>query len=298
MDLRHLRYFVAVAEAQNVSRAADRLHLSQPSLSRQVHDLERELAVALFERTGRNLRLTGAGEDLLVHARRVLDQAGAFRERARAISGGAAGVLRVGAPTQSLQRFFPRMIQRFRRTMPMVDVHLTEGNSSSLIQMLRDGDLHLAFTTYAPEFGASCRPGGTVRLFVVVEGKRHRGDAIEISALEDVPLLLLQRGYGTRDVFDATCRVARIRTNVFLESNASATLLALAKAGCGWAILSGTVVIPREGFRVRVLTHDGKPVEVQTAIHWNPRRFLPAYAERFAKDFSELASRELGMRQG
>src|SRR5215510_2073952 len=94
MELRHLRYFVAVAEAGNVSKAAAALHLSQPALSRQIHDLEAELNVALFERSGRRLRLTGAGEDLLGYGRRVLDQAGAFRERARAIGSGEAGLLR------------------------------------------------------------------------------------------------------------------------------------------------------------------------------------------------------------
>src|SRR5262245_64326286 len=118
MDLRHLRYFVAVAETQNVSKAAVALRLSQPALSRQIHDLEAELQIALFERAGRNLRLTGAGEDLLAYGRRALDSAGAFRDRARAIGSGEAGVLRAGATPQSLQRLFPPIIQRFRRLMP------------------------------------------------------------------------------------------------------------------------------------------------------------------------------------
>lgn len=293
MDLRHLRYFVAAAEHGNVSRAAIALHVSQPALSRQIHDLEAELGLKLFERAGRGLRLTGAGVDLLGHARRALDQAGAFRERARAIGSGDAGVLRAGATPQSLQRLFPPIIQRFRRLMPGVDVRLVEGDSAALITALRRGDLHLAFTSYQPEFGATSLSGGTVRLYVV--GHRRglaRAGPVEIRALEDEPLLLLQRGYGSRDLFDAACRVARIRTNIFLESNAAATLLALAKAGCGLAVLPSTVSLPRQGFAVRLLVQDGKPLGVATAVHWNPRHLLPPYAERFAQALAEHARRE------
>ena len=297
MELRHLRYFVAVAETENVSKAAVALHLSQPALSRQIHDLEAELKVALFERTGRNLRLTGAGEDLLAYGRRVLDQAGAFRERARAIGGGKAGVLRVGATPQTLQRLFPTIIQRYRRIMPAVELRLTEGDADTLVEALRRGDLHLAFTGYQPEFGAACAPAGTVPMLVIGDGRqrvrvRTTRAVIEIGELEDLPLLLLHSGYGSRTLFDAACRVARIRTSVFLESNAPDTLLALVKAGCGLAVLPGTVSLPRDGFTVRKLVQDGKAVEMPVVVHWNPRHFLPPYAERFAADLAQHARRE------
>ncbi len=292
MELRHLRYFVAVAEVGNVSKAAAALRLSQPALSRQIHDLEAELKVALFERTGRNLRLTGAGEDLLAYGRRVLDSAGAFRERARAIGSGEAGVLRAGATPQSLQRLFPPIIQRFRHLMPDVDVRLVEGDAATLIEHLRRGDLHLAFTGYQPEFGASCLPCGSLRILLIGVGQRPRARTIEIRELEDQPLLLLQRGYGSRDMFDAACRVAHIRTSIFLESNAPATLLALVKARCGLAVLPSTVTLPREGFFARVLVQDGKPLGLPLAVHWNPRHLLPPYAERFASALAERARRE------
>ena len=300
MELRHLRYFVAVAETENVSKAAVALHLSQPALSRQIHDLEAELKVALFERTGRNLRLTGAGEDLLAYGRRVLDQAGAFRERARAIGGGQAGVLRVGATPQTLQRLFPAIIERFRCIMPAVELRLTEGNADALVEALRRGDLHLAFTGYQPEFGAACVPAGAVPMLIIDDGRqrvRGRRGTIEIGELEDVPLLLLHSGFGSRTLFDAACRVARIRTSVFLESNAPDTLLALVKAGCGLAVLPGSVSLPRDGFTVRKLLQDGKPLLMPVVVHWNPRHFLPPYAERFATMLADHARREYSGRR-
>src|SRR5215471_16134487 len=166
MELRHLRYFVAVAEnGGNVSRAAGKIRISQPALSRQVHDLESELGVVLFERAGRRLYLTGAGEDLLAYGRKVLNEAAAFRERARILHGGDTGVLRVGATPQSLQRLFPAVLGRFRRALPGVDVRLIEGNSAVLLELIRQGQLHLALTTYAPELRSAARLVGALPLF-------------------------------------------------------------------------------------------------------------------------------------
>ena len=114
MELRHLRYFVSVAEASGVSRAALRVHISQPALSRQIHDLERELGVRLFVRVGRGIRLTVEGEDLLARARDVLTGAESLGARARALADGAVGVLRVGATPQVMQNILPGFLAAYR----------------------------------------------------------------------------------------------------------------------------------------------------------------------------------------
>ena len=96
MELRHLRYFVAVAEEENVTRAAARLHVSQPALSRQIHDLEDDLGVSLLERTAKTVRLTEAGRVFLLEARGVLQRADEAVTTARAVSGGVQGNIHVG----------------------------------------------------------------------------------------------------------------------------------------------------------------------------------------------------------
>ncbi|MEZ5831278.1 MAG: LysR family transcriptional regulator [Dongiaceae bacterium] len=296
MDLRHLRYFVAAAERGNVSRAAQALHVSQPALSRQIHDLEAELEVALFERAGRILRLTGAGEDLLAYGRRVLEEAGTFRERARAIAAGDAGVLRVGASPQALQRLFPAMIQRFRRLMPGVELRLTEGTSDALmarvaargaaprLYQLSAGVQHLGDHGAADPAAVDCGR-------VAPAGRHDRRPAARGRAAAAAPARTARAPCST-----PACRLARIRTNIFLESDATATLLALVKAGCGVAVVPGSVALPASGFHVRRLTRDGKVVEMPTAVHWNPRHFLPPYAERFAAAFAAHARREFAAR--
>jgi DNA-binding transcriptional LysR family regulator len=118
MELRHLHYSLAVADALNVSRAARRVRITQPALSRQVRDLERELGVDLFERGGRQLRLSAAGRELLERARHVLNEAEAMRQHAQSLQGGDVGVLRAGATPQTMERLFPRVLTRFARAIP------------------------------------------------------------------------------------------------------------------------------------------------------------------------------------
>ena len=112
MELRHLRYFVAVAEQGSVSKAARHVHVSQPALSRQIRDLEADLGVPLFDRVARRVELTAEGEDLLRHGRDVLAQAESVRERARALRGGVAGLLRVGTTPQATQSIFAAFLRR------------------------------------------------------------------------------------------------------------------------------------------------------------------------------------------
>ena len=133
MELRHLRYFAAVADAGNVSLAARRLNVTQPALSRQIQDLERDLACRLFDRIGRRIVLTRDGDEILERTRRLLADAEALRESARALAGGEAGVLRLGTTPQFIEAALPEVLTRYARTYPGIEVKLAEdgGGDSS-----------------------------------------------------------------------------------------------------------------------------------------------------------------------
>jgi len=282
MDLRHIRYFLAVAEAGTVTRAAELLHVSQPAISRQIRDLEREIGVVLFERVGRNVRLTGPGEDLLADGRAMLRQAETLRNHARALTAGESGVLRVGATPQTLERLFPALLAQTQKVLPDVKVRLHEGTTQSLIDDLRAGQIHLAITAYWPEWESSARILGVANLLAVYSSA-HRREAkqIELKELADKSLLLLKRGFGSRDLFDAACHVAHIRPSIFLESSSPGTLLRLAKAGHGTAVIPASVQVEDRDLAVRAIAHEGRVFELPFAVHWNPLRNLPRYAERF-----------------
>jgi LysR family cyn operon transcriptional activator len=294
MDLRHLRYFVSVAECGTALKAAERLHVSQPALSRQIQDLQTELGLALFEKVGRNVRLTGAGEDLLAYARKVLNETDALKARARSLRSGVAGVLRVGATPQTLERLFPRLLERFRRILPAVEMRLAEGTSGALLERLVRGEIHLALATYQPEMRCSSRILARSGL-LAVSGKqlKRKSSTVEVRHLEGVPLLALHQGFGSRDLFDAACRLAHVRPKVILESSAYTTLLALARTGYGLAILPATIDIHRRsGFSIQHVVQEGKRIERYFAVHWNPHRFLPPYAERFVAELETYAAKE------
>jgi DNA-binding transcriptional LysR family regulator len=144
MELRHLRYFVAVADTENVSRAALKLHVSQPGLSRQVRDLEEEIGFQLFERSAKSLRLTEAGKVFLTEARAVLQLAEAAVNKARAVAASVSGELHVGyAPSLTVQ-ILPPALRKFQETFPKVRVQLHDLSTEEMLSQLNSGAVQVA----------------------------------------------------------------------------------------------------------------------------------------------------------
>ena len=146
MELRHLRYFVAVAEEENVTRAAARLHVSQPTLSRQISDLEDELGVALFEHGARNIRITAVGRVFLEEARAVLQRSQLAVQTVRAVAGGGRGEINVGYSPSPTVELLPRTLRLFHEANPKIRVQLHDLSGSETISGLRSGNLDVALT--------------------------------------------------------------------------------------------------------------------------------------------------------
>lgn len=144
MELRHLRYFVAVAELENVTRAASRLRVSQPAVSRQVRDLEDELGVPLFQRSAKSVRLTEAGQVFLAEAKAVLQRADAAVAAARAIAQGTAGKLQVGYAPSLTVEILPKALRNFQLTAHGVRVVLHDLSTEGMLTGLREKRLDLA----------------------------------------------------------------------------------------------------------------------------------------------------------
>jgi LysR family transcriptional regulator, cyn operon transcriptional activator len=292
MDLRHLRAFVTIVEAGGFGRAAGRLNLSQPALSRQIRALEAELDVPLFDRIGRRVQLTAEGEDVLRRARALLTEADSLGERARALKSGHVGVLRVGATPQAMETLLARFLPRYRRRHPGVEVHLVEDGGVRLAPRLERGDVHLALTASAD---ARFRWRLLVPLHVLaVLPRSHqlgRGSTLEVAELADAPLLLTRRDFASREWFDTACQIAHLRPRVLLESGSPSTLVALAQAAYGIAIVPSNVRIPRQGLRVVPLVQRGAPIGRWLTLAWDPRRFLAPYAQQFVEELVAFARR-------
>lgn len=145
MELRHLRYFVAAAEAENVSRAALRLHVSQPALSRQIRDLEEELGFPLFKRSAKSVRLNAAGRIFLSEARAVLQRAEEAVSAARAIAFDDRSELHVGYAPSPTVRILPPTLRAFQEQLPKVRVRLHDLSTEEMLTGVREGTLQIAF---------------------------------------------------------------------------------------------------------------------------------------------------------
>lgn len=144
MELRHLRYFVAVAEEKNFTRAAERLHIAQPPLSRQIQQLEEDLGVALIEKGSRPLRLTEAGQFLLAHAKPLLDQVRELRAMTQRV-GKLERSLSIGFVASTLYGQLPEIVRRYRERYPEVEVTLHEMTTVEQLKALKEGRIDVGF---------------------------------------------------------------------------------------------------------------------------------------------------------
>jgi LysR family cyn operon transcriptional activator len=273
MNFRHLRTFVAIAEAGGIARAGARLHLSQPAASRQILALEADLGVQLFDRI------------LLWQCRRLLTDADSLTERARALKTGQTGILRVGATPQTIESLLVNFLTHYERRHPRVEIHLIEDGGIRLAGRLERGDVHLIIPAGVENHFHYRLLYPVYMLAVLPESHRLSGSAvIDVAELADEPLLRLGPGFASRDWFDAACQIAHIRPHVRLESAAPQTLIALAATGKGIALVPSTVLISRGKVRAVPLVYRRAPIGRWLNIAWYPQRFLARYAEQFIEE--------------
>ena len=292
MDIRHLRAFVSVVDAAGVSAAARKLRITQPALSRQIRDLESELGIRLFDRVGRRLRLTIPGQDLLRRSRSLLAEIVSLEEHARDIKQGTTGLLCVGASPQTLESVLAGFLLRFRGRHPTVEVQIVEDGGLALIDRVERGDVHVALSVAGGDHLAA-RLLFPARMLAVATPSRlpHHSRALEMRELARQPLLLLRRDFGTRQWFDAAARLAHITPRVALESGAAQTLIALARADHGIAIVPSTLPVAERGLRAMPTVLNGQAIGGWVAANWDPRRTLPPYGLAFVEELAAATAR-------
>jgi LysR family cyn operon transcriptional activator len=298
MNLRHLRAFAVIADAGSFGRAAERLNLSQPALSRQIHALESELGLSLFDRIGRRIHLTAEGEDLLRRGRRLLAEADSLGERARSLKSGEAGILRIGATPQVIENLLAPFLIQYRHRHPGVEVHLVEDGGARLIGRLERGEVHLSMVpSAATGFVGRLLYPMHVMAALPTAHRLARRRLLEIAELENEPLLLPQHGFGSREWFDIACDIAHVRPRVLLESAAPHTLVALAATDYAIAIVPSNVRVPRDRTRAIPLVYRGTSIGRWAQIAWDPQRFLAPYAEHFVTELVAHCRRDFPGRE-
>jgi len=263
MELRHLRYFVAVAEELHFTRAAERLGMGQPPLSQQIQQLERELGARLFRRLSRGVALTEVGTLFLADARATLAAAARAVDNARRAARGELGTLHIGfTASASFHAFVPKVILQFRETRPDVTLTLREGNSAEMLVAVREGRLDLAIVRPPSRHYEQLE---VETLFdedmLIVLSDHHPLSsrpslALTELAQEDFVLYARQTGPGVFDAIVTACHQAGFSPNVTQEAPQMSSTINLVAAGLGVSIVPAAICSFRpEG--VRYIPIDG-----------------------------------------
>lgn len=246
IELRHLRYFVAVAEELHFGRAALRLHLAQPPLSQQIRKLEEIVGHPLFARTSRAVKLTSAGEVFLERARRTLRHVREDLDEARSVGRGEVGTLRVGFIGSSMLTALPTILGRYRREFPKVNLQLSEGYTSNVAESLLKGTLDAGILRDSgPAEGLAVETLFSEPFVAVVPVKHGLATHKTISpaALRDEPFVFYP-AYSSKLAYAkpmSICEAHGFRPNIVQEAPQWLTLLRLVGAGLGVTIAPACV---------------------------------------------------------
>ncbi|MGW2815883.1 LysR family transcriptional regulator [Streptomyces sp. NPDC001415] len=263
MQFQQLLYFVAVAETRHFTRAAERVHVSQPSLSQQIKALENELGAELFSRARGNIALTDAGEALLPLARRILADADTARIEVQELAQLRRGRVRLGATPSLCTGLLPDVLRAFHDRHPGIQLLIEEGGSHDLVRELARGALDLALIVLPLPAGSPALT--TIELLqedlVVVSSAAEvppgSGSSVRVADLRDAPLVMFRHGYDLRELTVAACRAEGFEPVFTVEGGEMDAVLGFVRAGLGVAVVPSMVAARARDLRVTPLARPG-----------------------------------------
>ncbi|WP_405877840.1 LysR substrate-binding domain-containing protein [Streptomyces sp. NBC_01136] len=257
MQFQQLQYFVAVAETRHFTRAADLVHVAQPSLSQQIKALERELGADLFRRARGNITLTDAGEALLPLARRILADADTARHEVQELAQLRSGRVRLGATPSVCTGLLPDVLRTFHDRYPGIRLLIEEGGSHDLVRELARGALDLALVVLPlPTPSPALTTVELLREDLVVVSSPDvpapgSGRTVRIPDLEGERLVMFRHGYDLRELTVAACRAEGFEPDFAVEGGEMDAVLGFVRAGLGVAVVP-RMVATRSGRGLRV----------------------------------------------
>jgi DNA-binding transcriptional LysR family regulator len=293
MELRHLRYFVAVAEELHFGRAAERLRIAQQPLSRQIRDLEEELQVQLFHRTKRTIRLTEAGTVFLADARKVLNQTEQAVQTVQLVSQGDTGRLVVGFTGSALNTVVPQVVRQFKQRYPRVELCLerlstNEQVKALLLEQIQIGFLHPPIAEQSLILQSIYREALIAVLPEIHPLAKAAPDPISIRELADESFLLFPRPSGPAlyDQIISFCQQSGFSPHIVQEVVSQQTILGLVAVGIGVSLIHTSARrLKLDGVVARPLIEPTPQLEL--AVAWHPDVTNPA-AARFLELVGEI----------
>jgi DNA-binding transcriptional LysR family regulator len=247
MDIRQLEMFLAVAGENGFTRAGERLHVSQSAISRQIGLLERELGGPLFNRDGRSVSLTPSGEILVGTAHRVFREMQQAVEQLSDVRELRGGRIRLSGGMSVCMYILPRLLKRYRKLHPDVDVRVSSGSSEEIIRKLRGREMDLALLTL-PVIADDLQVVPVLKEeMVVVTAQRHpfaRKRMVSAREIGKYPLILYETGSRTRETIENFLREENVSADVAMETENAEIIKAMVASGIGITVLSHAAVAP------------------------------------------------------
>lgn len=293
MELRQLLYTLKIAEEKNFSRAADKLHIAQPSLSQQLSKLEQELGVKLFQRNTSTVELTFAGASFIQHAQKIMDAVAQLRQEMDDISQLRAGRVVVGSMPITGSHLLPYVLPAFKDAYPDIEITLLEDTSLNLEKLTAGGGTDLSLLSLPlQEPTLAYEPIGEEIIDLAVP-PNHRlassGEArsgVKLEQLRDEPFIVLKKGQGFRKLTVDLCRGAGFEPNVVFESNNIETVQSLVAAGMGITLVPRFIARAKRSELIPAYLPLAEPVPSRTlVIAYRKGRYLSKAAEAFIDTF-------------
>ncbi len=268
MQFPQLESFVTVARTRHFTQAADRLGVTQPTLSKQIRALENSLGTALFVRERSGVTLTSAGEALLPHAERIVIDVETARRAVHEVTGLRRGRVRLGATPSLCDGVLPEVLTRFHATYPDLELEIREAGSPLLTRDLVRGrlDLALVIVPLRPDTGElETTPVMRERLVLAAPPGSPLPDAVDVADLRDLPLVMFREGYDLREVTMRACRRAGFTPRLAVEGGEMSAVLRFVEAGLGHAVVPEMVMASRPALRSVELRRPGLDREIALA---------------------------------
>jgi DNA-binding transcriptional LysR family regulator len=244
MEIRHLRYFVAVAEELNFTRAAAKLRLAQPSLTRQIKDLEAELGVLLFDRSKNRISLTEGGRVFLSEARRLMAHCEACVQTMQRLAQSESGILNIGYIAHTFSDFLPKTLRALRQERPQAELHLFEMNAAEQYRALEEQEIDLGFVDLRPPPNGTelnCACVGKYPILAAMNNRDPLAKNVRIPLRSLEPMFFVERSEksypGARARLIETCRGAGFTPRILHEAEGYSAIISFVAEDLGVALL-------------------------------------------------------------
>jgi DNA-binding transcriptional LysR family regulator len=291
MDVRPLLYFATVARLKSFTRAGEHLHITQPTISKLIRNLEDELGVTLLDRSTKQVRLTDAGAALLGQAEQILGALEHLTENLSDVMNLRKGTVRIGLPPMAGAHFFPGVLARFHAQYPGINLRLVEDGAKKIEEAVSDGSLDLGvivLPTDEERFGQVPFGGSNLKV-VVSPGHSLAGrDSIALKELQHEPFILFREDWSLHDRIMRACAAEGFQPTVVCKSGQWDFVVELAAANLGIALLPETICRGLDPARVCTIPLTAPVIPWHLAIIWRQDRYL-SFAAREWLTFARTA---------